>query len=102
MNSEYGNTTTFEILTIDIDIVGDDVHPSEFHRFIVQLAKELKIDVEPVPLDRFVSLPVGSTDRQIRIGPFENLEIYVADLYSFTLSKLDHSFLTRILMISFF
>jgi hypothetical protein len=47
----------FEILTIDIDFVGDDVHPSEFHRFIMQIAKELKIDVEPVPLDRFVSLP---------------------------------------------
>jgi hypothetical protein len=58
----------------------------------MQIAKELKIDVEPVPLDRFVSLPVGSTDRQIRIGPFENLEIYVADPYSFALSKLDHSF----------
>jgi hypothetical protein len=79
-------------LTIDIDIVGDYVHPSEFHRFIMQIAKELKIDVEPVPLDRFVSLPVGSIDRKIRIGPFENLEIYVADRYSFALSKLDHSF----------
>ncbi len=79
-------------LTIDIDIIGDEVHPSEFHRFIMQIAKELKIDVEPVPLDRFVSLPVGNTDRQIRIGPFENLEIYVADPYSFALSKLDHGF----------
>ena len=48
-------------LTIDIDFAGDDVHPSEFHRFIMQIAKELKIDVEPVPLDRFIPLPTGST-----------------------------------------
>jgi len=31
----------------DIDFVGDDVHPSEFHWFIMQIPKELKIDVEP-------------------------------------------------------
>lgn len=79
-------------LTIDIDFVGDDVHPSEFHRFIMQIAKELKIDVEPVPLDRFVPLPMGSTERQIRIGQFGNLEVYVADPYSIALSKLDRGF----------
>lgn len=79
-------------LTIDIDFVGDDVHPSEFHRFIMQIAKELKIDVEPVPLDRFVPMPMGSTERQIRIGQFGNLEIYVADPYSIALSKLDRGF----------
>jgi len=79
-------------LTIDIDFAGDDVHPSEFHRFIMQIAKELKIDVEPVPLDRFIPLPTGSTERQIRIGQFGNLEIYVADPYSIALSKLDRGF----------
>ena len=79
-------------LTIDIDFVGDDVHPSEFHRFIMQIAKELRIDVEPVPLDRFVPLPTGSTERQIHIGQFGNLEIYVADPYGIALSKLDRGF----------
>jgi hypothetical protein len=79
-------------LTVDIDFVGDDVHPSEFHQFIMQIAKELKIDVEPVPLDRFIPLPTGSTKRQIRIGQFGNLEIYVADPYSIALSKLDRGF----------
>jgi len=29
---------------------------------------------------------------KIRIGPFEDLEIYVADPYGFAMSKLDHSF----------
>lgn len=76
-------------LTIDIDFIGDDVHPSEFHRFIMQIARELEIHVEPVPLERFIPLPDGSTDRSIRIGQYGNLEIYVADPYSIALSKLD-------------
>ena len=33
-------------LRVDIDFVGDDVRPSELHRSIMQIAKELKIDVE--------------------------------------------------------
>jgi hypothetical protein len=32
-------------LTIDIDFVGDDAHLGEFHRFIMQIAQKLKIDV---------------------------------------------------------
>jgi len=47
-------------LTIDIDFVGDDIHPSELHKTILQAAKELKISVEPVPLDRFIPLPKGN------------------------------------------
>jgi hypothetical protein len=42
-------------LTVDIDCVGDDVHPSELHRSIMQ------IDAEPVLLDRFVPLSTGGT-----------------------------------------
>lgn len=79
-------------LTIDIDFIGDDVHPSPLHRSIMQIARELKIHVEPVPLDRFIPLPEGSAERSIRIGQFGNLEIYVADPYSIALSKLDRGF----------
>jgi len=79
-------------LTVDIDSVGDDVHPSQLHQSIVELAKELKVDAEPVPLDRFIPLPEGSGERNIRIGQFGNLEIYVADPYSIALSKLDRGF----------
>ncbi len=76
-------------LTIDIDFVGDDVHPSKLHQSIMQIAKELKIYVEPVPLERFIPLPKGSAKRNIRIGQFGNLEVYVADPYSIALSKVD-------------
>jgi len=79
-------------LTIDIDFVGDDVHPNELHQSIMQIAKELKIHVEPVPLERFIPLLEGSDKRSIRIGQFGNLEVYVADPYSIALSKLDRGF----------
>ena len=76
-------------LTVDIDFVGDDVHPNELPRQIMQIAKELKIQVEPVPLERFVPLPKGSEQRAIPIGQFGNLNVYVADPYSIALSKVD-------------
>ena len=76
-------------LTIDIDFIGDDIHPVSLHTTIIQIAKELKIHVEPVPLDRFIPLPKGSEGRIIRIGQYGNLEIFVADPYSIALSKLD-------------
>jgi hypothetical protein len=76
-------------LTIDIDFVGDDVHPNPLHKTIMQIARELKIHVEPVPLERFIPLPKGNEKRIIRIGQFGNLEVFVADPYSIALSKLD-------------
>ena len=76
-------------LTIDIDFIGDDVHPSELDKVIMQVAKELKLYIEPVPLERFIPLPSGSNERNIRIGQFGNLEVYIADPYSIALSKLD-------------
>ena len=79
-------------LTLDIDFVGDDVHPNELHRSIMQIARELKIHVEPVPIERFIPLPKGSDQRSIRIGQFGKLEIFVADPYSIALSKLDRGF----------
>lgn len=58
----------------------------------MQVAKELKIYIVPVPLEKFIPLPEGSEKRHIRIGQFGNLEVYVADPYSIALSKLDRGF----------
>jgi hypothetical protein len=88
-------------LTIDIDFVGDDVNPNELHRTIMQIARELKILVDPVPIERFIPLPKGSDKRSIRIGQFGNLEVYVADPYSIALSKLDRGFDTDLADIVF-
>lgn len=83
-------------LTIDIDFFGDDIHPSDLHKVIIQTAKELQVHVEPVPLDHFIPLPPDGTRRNIYIGQFGNLEVFVADPYSIALSKLDRGFDTDI------
>jgi len=75
--------------TIDIDFIGDDRHPEPLHQLILQIAEELDIDAEPVPLDKFVPLPQGNEERVIRMGQFGNLEIFIADPYSIALSKID-------------
>jgi hypothetical protein len=59
------------------------------HQTLMQAARALQIDMEPVPLKRFVSLPAGNAERTIRIGQFGNLEIFVADPYSIALTKVD-------------
>ncbi|MFZ5818800.1 MAG: nucleotidyl transferase AbiEii/AbiGii toxin family protein [Chloroflexota bacterium] len=75
--------------TIDIDFIGDDVHPEPLHQIILRIAEELDIDAEPVPPDKFVPLPLGNEDRTIRMGQYGNLEIFIADPYSIALSKVD-------------
>jgi len=79
-------------LTIDIDFIGDDISPSKLHRTILQIAKELKIYMEPVAIERFIPVPDGSQERSIRIGQYGQLEVFVADPYSIALSKLDRGF----------
>lgn len=79
-------------VTVDIDFVGDDIHPSELHRQVMQIAKEIKIQIDPVPLERFVPLPEGHQQRVIPIGQFGNLSVSVADPYSIALSKVDRGF----------
>lgn len=78
--------------TIDLDFWGDDLSPNPLHRLIIQVASELKIHAEAVPLERFIPLPDGSARRNLRMGKFGNLEVFVADPYSIALSKLDRGF----------
>ena len=85
-------------LTIDIDFIGDDIHPNRLHQAIMQIARELEIHAEPVAFDQFVPLPKGSEKRNIRIGQFGNLEVYVADPYSIALSQLDRGLDTDLVL----
>lgn len=80
--------------SIDIDFVGDDVNPNELHRTIMAKAKEMKLQVDAVPIDRFIPMPDGNEQRSIYIGQFANLDIYVIDPYSIALSKLDRGLFT--------
>lgn len=76
-------------LTMDIDFIGDDIKPNELHRQVIRIAQEMKIQMEPVPLERFIPLPKGNEERSIPIAQFGNLNVDVADPYSIALSKVD-------------
>jgi hypothetical protein len=75
--------------TLDIDYVGDDLHLNTFQKTIAQLAHEMKLEVEPVPLDQFIPLPDGAEGRSWLIGNFGSISVYVFDPYSIALSKID-------------
>lgn len=75
--------------TLDIDYVGDDTHKDDFQIVIEEVANELGLDAEPVPIERFVPLPKGSEHRSIHMGQFGNVSVFIFDPYSIALSKLD-------------
>ena len=75
--------------TLDIDYVGDDIQKNDLQIVIDEVARELGLDTEPVPIERFIPLPKGSEHRSVRIGQFGNVSIFIFDPYSIALSKLD-------------
>ncbi len=80
--------------SLDVDFVGDDIQPSELLRTIMDKAREMKLQVDVVPLDRFIPLPDGNEQRNIHIGQFGHLDVNVIDPYSIALSKLDRGLFT--------
>lgn len=77
--------------TLDIDYVGSDYPPptDTLAATIASLAAELRIEVEPVPMDEFMPLPKEAEQRHHPIGNFGNLSVYLFDPYSIAISKLD-------------
>ena len=75
--------------TLDIDYVGDDLHLTPFQHIIEQVAREMKLEVEPVPLATFIPLPDGAEERSLLLGSFGSISVRIFDPYSIALSKLD-------------
>ncbi len=82
--------------TLDIDYVGDDIHKDDFQITIEEIAGELGLETEAVPIDRFIPLPEGNEQRGIHIGQYGNITVYIFDPYSIALSKIDRGFDTDI------
>lgn len=82
--------------TLDIDYVGDDLHKNDLQYLIDQIAQELQIPIDAVPIDQFLPVPTGADERRLLIGQFGNIAVYVLDPYTIALSKLDRGFDTDI------
>ncbi len=80
--------------TLDIDYTTDlsSENRKEFDDVIKQVASQLKLDVEPVPLEEFIPLPPNSDSRRRFIGQYGNIDVYVFDPYSIALSKIVRGF----------
>jgi hypothetical protein len=65
---------------------------AEFNAVAADLAKEMQIDLEEVPIGEFIPLPPHAAERRRRVGQFGLLEVYIFDLYSIALSKIARGF----------
>ena len=81
-------------VTLDVDYTVE-VAPEDTARFqavLAELATEMRLDLEDVPLAEFIPLPPGARERRRAIGRFGQLEIYIFDPYSIALSKIARGF----------
>ncbi|MCP4428468.1 MAG: hypothetical protein GY803_28625 [Chloroflexi bacterium] len=82
--------------TVDLDYVGNDLQPDKLQQLMIQIADEIHIELEAVPIAKFVPLPTNAHKRAILVGEFGNLTVYIFDPYTIALSKLDRGFDTDI------
>lgn len=82
--------------TLDIDYVGHDLHKEPLQLVLEQVAQEMGLEVEAVPIEEFVPLPREAQQRQLPIGLYGTLHVYILDPYTIALSKIDRGFDTDI------
>ncbi len=81
-------------LDIDYTFTLEGADPKSFEALVEQLANELRLDLESVPLAEFLPLPSDAYQRRRFIGRYGNLDVYLFDLYSIALSKIARGFET--------
>jgi len=82
--------------TLDIDYVGNDLTQTPLQLAIDQVAHEMQVEVEPVPIAEFVPLPEGAENRNLFVGQYGNISVYIFDPYTIALTKIDRGFDTDI------
>ncbi len=82
--------------TLDIDYIGDDLKKSDLQNIMEETAREMGLDVDAVPIERFLPVPAGGYQRSLPVGKFGKIEVYIFDPYSIALSKIDRGFDTDI------
>lgn len=78
--------------TMDIDYVGDDLKKDALQKAMDEIAGEMGLDVEAVPIERFIPVPVNKNERSLHVGKFGKIDVYIFDPYSISLSKIDRGF----------
>jgi hypothetical protein len=81
--------------TVDIDCTIVSIS-SELEATIDNIAQELHLEVEIIPIDEFIPLPPAASTRHYTVGNFGSISVYVYDPYSIALSKIARGFETDI------
>jgi hypothetical protein len=81
-------------LDVDYDLELPPDESAQVESIIADLAREMRLDVEPVPLAQFVPLPPHAFERRRHIGRYGELDVCIFDLYSIALSKIARGFET--------
>lgn len=79
-------------LDVDYDLDLQSEARAALESTIAELATEMRLDVEPVPLAEFAPLPPGAEERRQYVGRYGQLAVYIFDLYSIALSKIARGF----------
>ena len=66
--------------------------PKDLEAVIQRLADDMSLDLEMVPIDEFIPLPIDADKRHQSIGRYGNLKVYTYDPYSIALSKVARGF----------
>lgn len=78
--------------TIDIDYVGDDIKKDALQKTMEVIARGMDLEVEAVPIEKFIPASVSRRKNNIRVGKFGKIEVFIFDPYSIALSKVDRGF----------
>ncbi len=79
-------------LDIDYDLEIPTAEQADLQAVVSELATEMHLDVELVPLAEFAPLPPQARERRRFHGRFGQLDVYIFDLYSIALSKIARGF----------
>ncbi len=82
--------------TQDVDYMVE-LQPEALQKFqsvLENLAVEMHLDLDDVPLAEFIPLPPQAQERRRLVGHYGQLDVYVFDLYSIALSKIARGFET--------
>lgn len=77
--------------TLDVDYTIENPSP-ETQKILEQIASELQLDLESVPLAEFIPLPPDAQKRRRFVGRYGQVDVYIFDLYSIALSKIARGF----------
>ncbi|MFW6135966.1 MAG: DUF6036 family nucleotidyltransferase [Chloroflexota bacterium] len=80
--------------TVDVDYTFETgmETAARFEATVAELAADMEIDAEAVPIAEFVPLPPQAYERRRLVGRYGPLTVYIFDVYTIALSKIARGF----------